>query len=242
MQNKNMSKYIGYIRVSTKHQNNSGLGQLAQKAMIKNFLKEDDILIKEYEEVESGKKDDRPELLKALEHCKRENAILLIGKLDRLSRNVGFIYLLKDSKVRFVCCDMPEATDVTIGIMAVLAQDERERTSQRTKAALAELRSKGVTLGNPSNLNNEARKLGTEALIRKAKDNPNNKMATALIIPLRENGMSFQKIADRLNENGFKTATGKQFSNAQVLILHDRYIKSQTESNTEDSIKSIQEL
>ncbi|WP_345200667.1 recombinase family protein [Chryseobacterium ginsengisoli] len=237
-----MSKYIGYIRVSTKHQNNSGLGQLAQKAMIKNFLKEDDILIKEYEEVESGKKDDRPELLKALEHCKRENAILLIGKLDRLSRNVGFIYLLKDSKVRFVCCDMPEATDVTIGIMAVLAQDERERTSQRTKAALAELRSKGVTLGNPSNLNNEARKLGTEALIRKAKDNPNNKMATALIIPLRENGMSFQKIADRLNENGFKTATGKQFSNAQVLILHDRYIKSQTESNTEDSIKSIQEL
>lgn len=237
-----MNKYIGYIRVSTKHQNSSGLGQLAQKAMIKNFLKEDDLLIKEYEEVESGKKDDRPELLKALEHCKRENAILLIGKLDRLSRNVGFIYLLKDSKVRFVCCDMPEATDVTIGIMAVLAQDERERTSQRTKAALAELRSKGVTLGNPSNLNNEARKLGTTALMKKAQDNPNNKMATALIIPLRENGMSFQKIADRLNENGFKTATGKQFSNAQVLILYDRYIKSQTESNTEDSIKSIQEL
>lgn len=237
-----MNKYIGYIRVSTKHQNNSGLGQLAQKSMIKNFLKDDDLLIKEYEEVESGKKDDRPELLKALEHCKRENAILLIGKLDRLSRNVGFIYLLKDSKVRFVCCDMPEATDVTIGIMAVLAQDERERTSQRTKAALAELRSKGISLGSPSNLSNEARKLGTQALMKKAQNNPNNKMATALIVPLRENGMSFQKIADRLNENGFKTATGKQFSNVQVLILYDRYIKSQTESNTDDSIKSIQEL
>lgn len=237
-----MNKYIGYIRVSTKHQNNSGLGQLAQKAMIKNFLKDDDLLIEEYEEVESGKKDDRPELLKALEHCKRENATLLIGKLDRLSRNVGFIYLLKDSKVKFVCCDMPEANDVTIGIMAVLAQDERERTSQRTKAALAELRSKGVALGSPSNLNDEARKLGTIALMKKAQDNPNNKMATALIVPLRENGMSFQKIADRLNENGFKTSTGKQFSNAQVLILYDRYIKSQAESRAESQINSVQEL
>lgn len=226
-----MNKYIGYIRVSTKSQNNSGLGQLAQKAMIKNFLKEDDILITEYEEVESGKKDDRPELLKALEHCKRQNAILLIGKLDRLSRNVGFIYLLKDSKVKFVCCDMPEATDVTIGIMAVLAQDERERTSQRTKAALAELKAKGVHLGSPSNLNSEARQSGTKALIQKARNNPNNKLATALIVPLRESGLSYQKIADKLNDSGFKTSTGKEFSNTQVLLLYDRYIKIQLESD-----------
>ncbi|MCY0971040.1 recombinase family protein [Chryseobacterium wangxinyae] len=226
-----MTKYIGYIRVSTKHQNNSGLGQLAQKAMIKNFLKKDDLLIAEYEEVESGKKDDRPELLKALEHCKKENAILLIGKLDRLSRNVGFIYLLKDSKVKFVCCDMPEATDVTIGIMAVLAQDERERTSQRTKAALAELKAKGVQLGSPCNLNSEARQSGTKALIQKARNNPNNKLATALIVPLRESGLSYQKIADKLNESGFKTSTGKEFSNAQVLLLYDRYINIKLESD-----------
>lgn len=222
-----MNKYIGYIRVSTKEQDNSGLGQSAQKTMIRNFLKSDDLLLTEYEEVESGKNDNRPELLKAIEHCKEENATLLIGRLDRLSRNVGFIYLLKDSKVRFKCCDMPEANDVTIGIMAVLSQNERELISRRTRDALAELRAKGIVLGKPENLTHEARQLGTQALVRKALDNPNNKMATALIIPLRENRLSYQKIADRLNESGFKTSTGKEFSSSQVLILYDRFLQTQ---------------
>jgi len=137
-----MTKYISYYRVSTQKQGKSGLGIDAQKTAVSNFIGKNAILINEFEEVESGKNDERPQLYKAIEQCKKENAILLIAKLDRLSRNVSFIYTLKDSKVDFRCCDMPDANSLTIGIMAVLAQDERERISQRTKSALAELKTK----------------------------------------------------------------------------------------------------
>lgn len=131
----------------------SGLGLEAQKSSVKDFLNSDDKLVAEYEETESGKKNDRIELLKAIEECKQTNSTLLIAKLDRLSRNVKFIYTLKDSNVDFVCCDMPDANSVTIGILAVLAQEERERTSRRTKKALAELIKKGVKLGSPQKPN-----------------------------------------------------------------------------------------
>jgi len=131
-----MNRYIAYYRVSTQKQGNSGLGLEAQKTMVKHHLKTDDILLEEYEEVESGKNNNRPQLQKAIEHCKNMGAILLIAKLDRLSRNAGFIFLLKDSQVNFKCCDMPEANSLTIGIMAVLAQEERELISKRTIATL----------------------------------------------------------------------------------------------------------
>ena len=111
----------------------SGLGLQAQKSSVKDFLNSDDELVAEYEETESGKKNDRIELLKAIEQCKQTGSTLLIAKLDRLSRNVKFIYTLKDSNVDFVCCDMPDANSVTIGILAVLAQEERERTSRRRR-------------------------------------------------------------------------------------------------------------
>lgn len=91
------------------------------------------------------KNNNRPNLLLAIELCKQNDSVLLIAKLDRLSRNAAFIFTLRHSKVKFKCCDMPDANSVTIGIMAVLAQDERERTSQRTKDALAELKRQGKT-------------------------------------------------------------------------------------------------
>ena len=234
-----MNKYIGYIRVSTKEQDNSGLGQLVQKTMIRNFVKSDDHLITEYEEVESGKNDNRPELLKAIEHCRQENATLLIGRLDRLSRNVGFIYLLKDSNVNFLCADMPEANSLTIGIMAVLAQEERELISKRTIAALQELKAKGTKLGNPKNLTPEARKMGSEAMRLKAIQNDNNRKATALIVSLRTAGKSYNKIADELNKSGFKTSRGCEFTSSQTLILYDRFLQCQNALQNTTSNKAF---
>lgn len=222
-----MKKYISYYRVSTQQQGNSGLGLYAQKSMVRNFLNSDDLLIQEYEEVESGKNNNRPELLKAIEQCKRENSILLIAKLDRLSRNVNFIYTLKESKVDFKCVDMPEANSLTIGIMAVLAQEERERTSQRTKDALAVLKRNGIKLGSPQNLTKEARTKGVEATIQKAANNVNNRKATALIVSLRKSNLSYRQIANELNKNGFKTSKGKEFNGSQVLILFNRHISNQ---------------
>lgn len=226
-----MKKYISYYRVSTQHQGNSGLGLDAQKSMVRNFLKDSDTLIQEFQEIESGKRDDRPELDKAIEQCKTNDATLLIAKLDRLSRNVSFIYTLKESKIDFKCVDMPEANSVTIGIMAVLAQEERERTSQRTKDALAELRRKGIKLGSPQNLTHAARKKGVEAIVQKALNNMNNRKATALIVSLKREALSYRQIARQLNENGFKTSTGKEFTGSQVLILYGRYCSNQNFQN-----------
>lgn len=221
-----MNTYIAYYRVSTQKQGNSGLGLEAQKTMVKHYLKDSDILLAEFEEVESGKNDNRPQLQKAIEKCKNEGAVLLIAKLDRLSRNAGFIFLLKDSQVNFKCCDMPEANSLTIGIMAVLAQEERELISKRTIAALEELRNKGKKLGSPQNLTREAQKQGAEAMRQKALNNENNRKATALIVSLRETGKSYAKIAQQLNDNGFKTSRGYTFSASQVMVLYDRYLNS----------------
>lgn len=225
-----MQKYIAYYRVSTKQQGESGLGLEAQKTMVKNFLKNDDVLICEYEEVESGKNNNRPQLLKAIEKSKSEGATLLIAKLDRLSRNAGFIFLLKDSNVDFKCCDMPEANSLTIGIMAVLAQEERELISKRTISALQELKAKGVKLGNPKNLTPDAQKMGSEAMRLKALSNENNRKATALIVSLRNAGKTYGKIADDLNINGFKTSRGCEFTSSQVLVLYDRFLQNQIEA------------
>lgn len=222
-----MKKYIAYYRVSTQKQGNSGLGLDAQKTMVRNYLKEDDILIDQFEEVESGKNDNRPQLLKAIEKSKSEGATLLIAKLDRLSRNAGFIFLLKDSNVDFKCVDMPEANSLTIGIMAVLAQEERILISKRTTDALQELKAKGVKLGTPENLTQEARKMGSEAMRLKALQNDNNRKATALIVSLRCAGKSYNKIADELNKSGFKTSRGCEFTSSQTLVLYERFLQCQ---------------
>jgi DNA invertase Pin-like site-specific DNA recombinase len=216
-------KYVGYYRVSTQKQGNSGLGLEAQKSAVKNYLKHGDELIEEFQEIESGKKNNRPQLHRAIDYCKENNAILLIAKLDRLSRNAGFIYTLRDSNVDFVCADMPDASKVTIGIMAVLAQEERERISQRTKAALGELKRKGVKLGNPQNLTDLSRQKSITTRKQNAVDNKANKRASIMIQTLRKEGKSFQVIANTLNENSFLTRRGKQFTAMAVKRLFDRY-------------------
>ena len=213
--------YTPYYRVSTQEQGNSGLGFAAQRESVLRFVDYNESRLKgDFKEVESGKNDKREELQRAIQFCKQNGTTLLIAKLDRLSRNAAFIFKLRDEQVDFICCDMPDANTLTIGIFATLAQHERELISQRTKDALAALKRKGVKLGSPQNLTNEARRKGATAMREKAQANPNNRRAKGYIKNLREQGLSFQKIADKLNQEEFKTAKDKQFTANAVRRLY----------------------
>ncbi|WP_207431340.1 recombinase family protein [Sabulibacter ruber] len=203
--------YVAYYRVSTKRQSHSGLGLESQRETVTRFLKTGDVLLKEFVEVESGKRNDRPMLGAAIAYAKQRQAQLLIAKLDRLSRNAGFIFTLRDSHVDFVAVDMPDANTLTIGIFAVLAQHERELISSRTKAALEQKKKQGFTLGTPRNLDEFARKKGLQIRKENAVTHKANRQAIELIQMYRERSMTYQAIAERLNEHGFTTRRGKKF-------------------------------
>ena len=215
-------RYVAYYRVSTRQQGNSGLGLYAQKQIVTQHLKPGDRLVDEFIEVETGKNNHRPQLTSAIQSTKDKGATLIIAKLDRLSRNVAFIFELRDSKVPFVCCDIPEANTLTIGIFATMAQHEREVISARTKAALQAKKDQGFKLGSPQNLTDKAREKSIEVRQSLARRNTNNRRASAMIKELRDHGMAYQGIADRLNAAGFKTSKGKLFSARQVQRLADR--------------------
>ncbi|TXK24827.1 recombinase family protein [Pontibacter qinzhouensis] len=215
-------QYIAYLRVSTQKQGQSGLGMEAQQHAVRNFLKPGDGIVTEYVEVESGKKDNRVQLHAAIGHAKRVRGTLLIAKLDRLSRNAGFIFALRDSGVDFVCVDMPDANTLTIGIFAVLAQHERELISSRTKAALQAKKAQGAQLGKPENLTPLARKKGELARREKAAVNENNRRAAAMIESHREKGMGWAAIARRLNESGHRASQGGGFQATQVQRIYRR--------------------
>jgi len=213
-----MKQYITYLRVSTERQGRSGLGLEAQRATVEAYANKGAI-IAEYVEVESGKNNARPELLKAIEQAKAEKAVLLIAKLDRLSRNIAFIFNLRDSGVVFECCDVPDANTLTIGIFATMAQNERELISDRTKKALQALKNRGERLGKPENLTNEARQRGAEANRTKAANDPNNIRAKSYAELLRANGKSFEETAKELNKNNYKTSGGKSWNKGAVYRL-----------------------
>ena len=170
-------------------------------------------------ETESGKKDDRPELDKALRRCRLTGATLIIAKLDRLSRDIAFIANLQKSKVDFVCCDMPEANTLTIGMMAVLAQYERELISERTKAGLAAAKARGTKLGNPQLHLVRTGDTTNATAAAKAKAEERNAQVRELITEFEiEAGreLSLRELAALLNDAGYTTARGKQFSATQV--------------------------
>jgi len=144
-------RLVAYERVSTTRQGRSGLGLDAQRAAIEAFARgREAVVIGRFTEVESGGKNVRPELAKALDLARLTGSALVIARLDRLSRNAAFLLTLRDSGVGFLACDMPEANDLTVGIMALVAQAEREAISLRTREALAAARARGVRLGNPN--------------------------------------------------------------------------------------------
>lgn len=219
-----MKKYIAYYRVSTRKQN---LGIDAQRSTVIAYLSniQDACMVAEYEEKESGKDNNRVQLNEAIAQCKKDNATLIIAKLDRLSRNVSFIFALKDANVDFICCDLPEFNSLTLAIFAGLAQQERELISSRTKAALAE-KKKVKALGTPLNLlSNMDKAIDNSKTTRKAKalNNDNNRKAFSLIQALRQNGNSWNSIAIQLNGNGFRTANNSTFSAIQVQRVYRMY-------------------
>ena len=229
-------KYIAYYRVSTQKQGNSGLGLESQRQQVQNFVNCNECIIAEFTEIESGKKDNREQLTKAIATAKKEGAKLVIAKLDRLSRNANFIFTLRDSGVDFVCTDMPEANTLTIGIFAVMAQHEREIISSRTKAGLKvkseRLALEGKKLGTPKNLTIEARQRGFEVRQHNAKTKKENVQATALATMHRQKGATLQTIADTLNGLGFNTSKGKVFMPTTVKFLLDRAgVKKPTKSS-----------
>jgi len=209
------TQFVTYFRVSTHKQD---LGIEAQKDCVSRFIESRKVLAS-FTEKESGKINSRPELMKAIAYAKDHKATLLIAKLDRLSRNASFIMTLRDTGVEFIACDMPDANTVTIGIMAVLAQDERERISKRTKEALAVLKRKGVKLGKPENLTDEARAKAIVSIRYNARTNRNNQRAMGYIKSLRKEGKSYREIADELNSRGFTTSREKSFNPIQVQRL-----------------------
>jgi DNA invertase Pin-like site-specific DNA recombinase len=206
---KHTGKWISYLRVSTQAQGKSGLGLAAQRKAVEDFLNGGRwTCAGEYVEVESGKRNDRPELAKALAACKRLKAKLVVAKLDRLARNVHFVSGLMESGVDFVAADMPFANRLTVHILAAVAEHEREMISARTKAALAAVKAKGKKLGGPKLA--QARLLG-HAANRKAAD----KFAAnvkPIIAEIRSSGAtSLRKIAAALTARGVPTARGGQW-------------------------------
>ncbi len=166
-------------------------------------------------EVESGKRADRPELQKALDLCRRQKATLLIAKLDRLSRSVAFISNLMESRVEFLAVDMPEASRLTIHILAAVAEHERAMISDRTKAAMAQAKLRGVKLGNPNLDNGEAARANIRAADEFAR------RVHPLIEEMISEGLSLRGMARELDKRGVKTRTGKMWSAGTVRnVLH----------------------
>lgn len=222
MKRKTASKAVAYYRVSTREQGASGLGLAAQRRSVERFAAERGLgIIAEYRDIESGKHDARPGLAGAVELARQQDATLLIAKLDRLSRSAAFTMTLRDSGVRFVAVDLPEANTLTVGIMALLAQQEREMISSRTKAALDELRARGVRLGvrGRKNLTDDARAKGRASRFRGIVAHYNGCLRHAR--NYREQGWTLQRIAEELNASGNRTVRGKLLTARHVLRLLD---------------------
>lgn len=217
--------YISYLRVSTTRQGQSGLGLEAQRATVLSYIKRNgNRLLKEFIEVESGKHNQRVELQKALEMCKETGATLVIARLDRLSRNMTFISQLMDAKIKFICCDFPEMDDTTIFIIAAFCQREARLISERTSAALQakKAREPGYKFG-AANMSLEGRKKAWETIKKNANEDIGNRHAFHYIKSLKEQGLTLQAIAYRLDLEGYKTRKGKKFSPTQVMRLWNRF-------------------
>lgn len=216
-------KYVAYYRVSTEKQGQSGLGLKSQKNSIQRFVDSiDGSLISEHTDIASGKSDNREGLNKAIRDCQRQGAILVVKKLDRLTRN-GFkvAVQLDELGVKYIESESPNDDELLKNIKLAIAKDERKKISERTKAALKVLKDKGVKLGSPQNLTDYSREQSKKALKAKRLNNPNSLQSKAFIkAVLKANKhINLQSVADMLNNANFKTPKGGKFSKTQVLRL-----------------------
>jgi DNA invertase Pin-like site-specific DNA recombinase len=203
-------RFVAYYRVSTTKQGEAGLGLSAQVEAVSRFLTTQSAgpeqPIAEYTEIESGKgHTNRPQLLAAIAHCRKEKAVLVIAKLDRLARNVHFISGLMESGVEFVAADMPDANKLTVHIMAAMAEYEREAISQRTKAALEAAKARGTKLGNPRWHESIQAARAAKGII------PPAPAVMDVMEKLRVEGLTLRAIADRLNALGLHTPKGSSW-------------------------------
>lgn len=208
--------FVLYFRVSTARQGMSGLGLDAQRQTVEQYLADGSkTVLAEFVEIETGKGsnalDRRPELRAALDLCKKSGATLLIAKLDRLARNVHFVSGLMESKVKFVACDLPEANQLTIHIMAAFAEHEARRISERTRDALAAAKARGAVLGatGPANLNRHTRERQSAAGAFRARLAP-------LLNGFKSQGLTQRAMVAQLNDLGIKAPRGGAWSLAQV--------------------------
>jgi DNA invertase Pin-like site-specific DNA recombinase len=220
---KHFGAFVSYLRVSTRAQGQSGLGLDAQRKAVTDYLNGGRwSLIDEYVEVESGANDERPELAKALALCRVHNATLVIAKLDRLSRDAHFLLGLQKAGVKFVAADMPEANEMIVGIMAVVAQAERKMISARTKAALQAAKERGVKLGgdrgNIRAVSAKGRLAALETRRKAARQRAED--LKPIISELRAQGItSLGGIAASLNARGVPAARGGKWTATQVMRL-----------------------
>jgi DNA invertase Pin-like site-specific DNA recombinase len=215
-------KFVTYYRVSTQRQGQSGLGVDAQKEAVKNYLSGGaGEVVGEFEEVETGKGSDalarRPQLAAALALCKKSGARLLIAKLDRLARNVFFISGLMESKVKFVACDMPEANELTIHIMAAFAEHEAKRISERTKDALRAAKARGVVLGKAG-----MRNLKPKIEARQQAAHEFAQRLAPIINGFRAQGLSQRAMVAELNRLNIRAARGGLWSLNQLQSVFAR--------------------
>jgi DNA invertase Pin-like site-specific DNA recombinase len=219
-------RFISYHRVSTEKQGRSGLGLEAQKKAVADYLNGGEWeLLHEFVEIESGRRKDRPQLKAALDMCRREKATLVIAKLDRLARNVAFVATLLEGRIKFVCCDMPEADSTMLHIYSAMAEREAIKTSERTIAALAAAKARGRQLGwsIPSRREEQriASKNGAAANSSHAQRFASNVLP--IVESIRAAGIcSLAAIAGALNARGVATARGGRWhsSTVQRLIKH----------------------
>ena len=210
------NSFVSYLRVSTQNQGQSGLGLEAQRKAVDDYLNGGDwTVIEEVVEVESGKNNKRPKLREAIQLCKASGATLVVAKIDRLARDAAFLLNLKDAGIDFIAADMPEANRLTIGIMALVAEQEREAISKRTKEALAAAKARGVQLGAyrdgiyvGGKGSKDTAKNASEARTALYKRRSADKLPMiAKVDP--DASLSLRQIAEKLNELSVPTISGK---------------------------------
>lgn len=216
----NLRTYVSYLRVSTQKQGRSGLGLESQRSIIAHYTREG-ILAREFLEVESAKTfKDRAILHQAIDYCVENNCILIVAKLDRLSRDVEDTFsLIKQLKGNIAICDIPfdSIDSFTLAIFAGLAQRERELISIRTKQALDELRKKGRKFGTPENLIGCIS--GTIAAIQVIKNFYSRRTLIAIVEKYLREGVSYERLAVILNQEGFRTYRGNKYNKVSVCRL-----------------------
>lgn len=226
-------RIIQYIRVSTTQQGKSGLGLEAQQEALAQFAQQHQAeVVATYPEVESGKRNDRPELAKAIAHARRIKGTLVVAKLDRLARNVAFLATLMESKIDFVACDNPNATKFTLHILSAVAEHEAQMISDRTRAALAAAKKRGVKLGSsrPGHWKGRedrrregARKAGQfGAMVNRQAAVDAYAELQPLVQEMRAKGQSFRQIAAQLNQEGHTTRNGREWNQVQVMRVLNR--------------------